>query len=234
MHQGRHYLRIKFSREHAWIYLHRLTDNSLFANKYLASSLQPRDVDHFRKGQAADALDIEVSQGWIHTFSRWLRGSTTDFLFHDECGYAVIEVPMRNSFHLIQAAQSNGLFSQVGRVIGVSTNGVAPAIWSLNASAVDARTDAAQLSVTMEATGVACRVWYTVQKLRDVQHLEAETVTPEGIVNGARGDSVIDFPKVRQFNQKYNVPCNSVRRAEGYPWLCSEAAQRAKCFLHQL
>lgn len=97
-----------------------------------------------------------------------------------------------------QAAQSNGLFSHVGRALGISTNGAAPSISHLAVAPVDARVDAAQLSLTTNDTlRVACRVLYTVQRLDDEAHYKREPFEPGYLTTQAgRNASVIDLPQV--------------------------------------
>lgn len=96
-----------------------------------------------------------------------------------------------------QAANSNGLFSPVGRVLGVSTNGAAPPISSLSVVPVDARTNATRISLVMDAPGNPCRVWYTVLPLRDAVLLHVEDFSAEEIVERASADeSVVDLPQV--------------------------------------
>lgn len=96
---------------------------------------------------------------------------------------------------MYQAANSNGLFGPVGRVLGVSTNALAPAISSLDVAAVDARTNATQLSLSMEAPGVPCRVWYTILPLRDTVLLGVEEVAAGEIERAAQPGNVIDLPQ---------------------------------------
>lgn len=95
-----------------------------------------------------------------------------------------------------QAENSNGLFGPVGRVLGVSTNSLAPAILSLTAAPVDTRTNATQLSLSMDAPGVPCRVWYTVLPLRDTVLLAVEEFSAEEIKQTAPPSNVVDLPKV--------------------------------------
>lgn len=97
-----------------------------------------------------------------------------------------------------QAANSNGLFSPVGRVLGVSTNALAPAISSLTVAPMDARTNATQLSLSMDAAGVACRVWYTILPLRDTVFLGVEGLSAPEIVKAAKPGSVLNLPQVRK------------------------------------
>lgn len=95
-----------------------------------------------------------------------------------------------------QAARSNGLFGQVGHVLGVSTNGAPPCISGLEASPADARTDAAHLSVSLDTPGVACKVWYTLHKITGETRSEVVQHAAEEIWKMAQSDSVIDLPKV--------------------------------------
>lgn len=96
---------------------------------------------------------------------------------------------------MCQAANSNGLFSAVGQVLGVSTNALAPPISSLTVAPMDARTNATQLSLSMDAHGVPCRVWYTVVPLRDTVLLQVEDFSAEEIANAAQPGSVLDLPQ---------------------------------------
>lgn len=78
-------------------------------------------------------------------------------------------------------------------MLGVSTNTLAPSISSLSLAPVDARTNATQLSLSMDATGVPCRVWYAIQPLQDSVLLEVENFSAEEIVEAALPDSVVDL-----------------------------------------
>lgn len=107
-----------------------------------------------------------------------------------------------NPFLLVsiyQAANSNGLFSPVGRVLGVSTNGAAPPISSITAAPVDGRTNATELSLSMDSLNVPCRVWYTVQPLQDTVFLNVTELTAEEVRDVARPDSFIDLPQVSEY-----------------------------------
>lgn len=83
----------------------------------------------------------------------------------------------------------------MNRVLGVSTNGAAPPISGLSISPVDARTDAIQMSFSMDAPGVACRLWYMVLPLRDTDLLEVDQMSAWEVVEAARPDSVINLPQ---------------------------------------
>lgn len=102
--------------------------------------------------------------------------------------------PPRPSLHR-QAAKSNGLFSPVGRILGVSTNGDAPTISSLTVVPVDARTNATEMLLSMDAPSVPCRVWYTILPLRDTVHLGVERFSAQEIAEVAQPDSIIDLPQ---------------------------------------
>lgn len=104
-------------------------------------------------------------------------------------------LPPNPHFDHVQAENSNGLFSPVGRVLGVSTNALAPAISSLTVVPVDARTNATQLSLSMDAPGVPCRVWYTVLPLRDTVLLGVEEFSAKKIAQTAQPSKVIDLPQ---------------------------------------
>lgn len=97
--------------------------------------------------------------------------------------------------HICQAANSNGLFSAVGQVLGVSTNALAPAISFLTVAPVDARTNATQLSLSMDAQGVPCRVWYAALPLRDTVLLEVDGFSAEEIAHAAQPENVVDLPQ---------------------------------------
>ena len=60
---------------------------------------------------------------------------------------------------------------------------------------VDARTNATHLTLSMDAPGVACRVWYTVLPLRDTVLLGVEEFSAEEIERAAQPGSVIDLPQ---------------------------------------
>ena len=107
-----------------------------------------------------------------------------------------------------QAANSNGLFSPVSRVLGVATNGAAPPISSITAEPVDGRTNATELALSMDALNVPCRLWYTVQPLRDTVFLSAEELTAEEIRDAARPDGFnFDLPQASDFGWR-----------EAHPW----------------
>lgn len=115
-----------------------------------------------------------------------------------------------------QAVNSNGLFGPVSWVLGVSTNGDAPSITGLSAAPIDAKTNATELSLTMNAPGVSCRVWYTVTPLQNTVLLEVDEISAEEVVAGARPDGVIDLPQARTYAARY--PCFRVLfEARGYP-----------------
>lgn len=60
---------------------------------------------------------------------------------------------------------------------------------------MDARTNATQLSFSMDAPGVACRVWYTVLSLRDTVHLGVEELSAREIEQAAQPSGVVDLPQ---------------------------------------
>lgn len=86
----------------------------------------------------------------------------------------------------------------MGRALGVSTNGAAPSISHLAVAPVDARVDAAQLSLTTDDTSrAACRVLYTVQRLDDEAHYKREPFEPRHLTTqDRRNASVIDLSQV--------------------------------------
>lgn len=104
---------------------------------------------------------------------------------------------------LYQAANSNGLFSAVGKILGVSTNGAAPSIARLAAYPVDATTNATELLLSMDASGIACRVWYTVLPLIDTVLLNTTPFSAEDIADAAKPNSVIALPQVSNAKHKY-------------------------------
>lgn len=101
-----------------------------------------------------------------------------------------------------QSANSNGLFSPVGKILGVSTNGAAPSISKLVASPVDAATNAAVLFLSMDAPGVTCRVWYTLLPLIDTVLLKTTPFSAEEVAEAAKPNSVIALPQVSNAEHK--------------------------------
>lgn len=73
----------------------------------------------------------------------------------------------------------------------------APNISSLSLAPVDARTNATQLSLSMDAAGVPCRVWHAIQPLEDPVLLAVKNFSAEEIVEVAKPDSVVDLRQVR-------------------------------------